>query len=170
MRGQPQIVAGLLALAGLGFGGCRQRVQTPEELAQAALEADTPEDRELAAVTLSQLGKPAREQLLRVLGESPQPEVRAVCIRGLGEQWYYGCVPLLLDTLDDDSLLVREQAGEAVQHLLRADYGYRAAAPLAERRDVTRRLRAWWEKFQRSQMLMEFARQQQGEDLGGLKP
>jgi HEAT repeat protein len=170
MRGQPHIVAGILTLVGLGFGGCQQRVPTPDELAQAALEADAPEDRELAAVTLSQLGKPAREQLLRVLGESPQPEVRAACIRGLAEQWYYGCVPLLLDTLEDDSHLVREQAGEAVQHLLRADYGYRADAPLAERRAVAKRLREWWQRFQRSEMLMEFARQQQGDDSGGTRP
>ena len=168
MRGQLGLIAAILAIGVMVVYGWRLlaggRAPSPESLAEAALIAPTAAERERAAVQLTQLGRPAHEHLVRLLGESAEPEVRAACIRGLAEQWHYDSVPVLLDALEDESSLVRGQAGAAVEHLLRVDYNYRADAPPEQRREVVRRLRAWWEKFQRSNMCREFMRQMQAGD------
>jgi hypothetical protein len=172
MRSPLVITAGILALGVAAFYGWwfypRDRAESPEELAAAALHADTAVEREKAAVKLSQFGKPARVELVRVLRESRDAEVRVACIRGLAEQWDYRSVPLLFDTLDDPSPAVRTQAGEAVQNLLRVNYEFSKVCgdhQQAERAAAIDRLRARWAQFQRSGTARAFVRQQQGEDL-----
>ena len=159
------MVAVVLAVALLAYYGweflSRPRLKSPEELAQVALNADTAATRELAAVRLSQFDEPAREQLLSVFGASKQPEVRAACIRGLAQQWSYGSMPLLLDALDDEALSVREQAGQAVQRMLRINYEFRAGDPPEKRQAVVKRLRIRWDKFRNSEVNIEFIRQHQ---------
>ena len=162
------IVTVLLGLAVVGVWGwqwlSRPRAVSPEELAQAALTADTPRERENAAVRLSQLGRPARDQLLQVLGQSKQPEVRVACIRGLHQQWDYRSVSLLLGMMDDESPLVRAQAGATIQDLLRFDFGFRANDPPQKRQEAIKQFRAWWETFQKSRRSQAFMRQQMGEE------
>jgi hypothetical protein len=163
------IVAGILALAVCGYYGwqffSRPRVESPEELAQAALSAGTAEERETAAVGLSQVGRPAREHLLRVLAESQQPEVKVACIRGLAEQGAYRQMAVLLEALDDDSPLVRAQAGAAVEMMLKGFYGFNANDPPEQRREAVKRMRRRWQEFQNSKIAMAFAREQEGEDF-----
>ena len=165
------IVAGILALAVLGYYGwqffSRPRIQSPEELAQAALSAGTAEEREQAAVGLSQVGRAAREHLVRVLAESQQPEVKVACIRGLAEQWAYRQMAVLLEALDDDSPLVRAQAGAAVEMMLKGGgyYGFKANDPPEQRREGVKRMRRRWQEFQNSKIAMAFAREQEGEDF-----
>lgn len=161
------IVAVLLGLAVVGVWGWRwlssPRAVSPQELAQAALTTGTSQERENAAVRLSQFGRPARDHLLQVLGESKQPEVRAACILGLHQQWDYRSMSLLLGLMDDESPLVRAQAGATVQNMLRVDYGFHADDPPRKRHEVVKRLRAWWETFQKSRRSQAFMRQQMGE-------
>jgi hypothetical protein len=165
------ILAGVLAFAVAGVYGWRllslDRPPSADDLARAALQANSAEERELAAVGLSQLGKPAREHIVRVCTESSDPEVRAACLRGLADQWAYRQMPLLLDALDDESPLVRAQAGEAVQLLLKVDnvnYHFDAGAPPPERQKMVKRLRGRWKEFPESKVRMAFIRQQEGED------
>jgi hypothetical protein len=165
------ILVGLLAIAVAGVYGWGllfpDRPPTADELAQAALQADSAEKRELAAVELSQSGKPAREQIVRVLTESKEPVVRAACLRGLADQWAYRQMSLLLDALDDESPLVRAQAGEAVQLLLKVDnvnYRFDANAPPVERQKMVKRLRERWKEFPESKVRMAFIREQEGDD------
>jgi hypothetical protein len=172
MRSPLGIVAAVLALCVAAVYGWwfypRAAGETPEQLAAAALQAPTAAERERAAVKLSQLGKPARAELVRVLGESHDAATRVACLRGLAEQWDYRSLPQMLDLLDDPSAAVRVQAGEAVQNLLRVNYEFSKVAGTAddgERAVVIERLRERWKEFQRSGTGRAFARQQMGEDL-----
>jgi hypothetical protein len=125
-------------------------------------------DRQYAAVKLVELGKPARQQVLRVLDLSKQPEVRVACIQGLTEQWDYRSMPLLLDLMNDPSAAVRLQAGEAVQYLLRTDCQFSQVNgdnQQAERQPVIKRLRSDWEKFKSAGLTRAFIREKLGEDL-----
>jgi hypothetical protein len=162
------ILAGVLAVAVAGVYGWRflfpDRPPSADELAQAALQADSAEKRELAAIELSHSGKPARAQIVRVFTESQDPEVRVACLRGLADQWAYRQMDLMLDALDDPSPLVRAQAGESVQLLLKVDYGFNAAAPPEQRQEVVERLRERWRDFPNSKVRMAFIRQEEGED------
>jgi hypothetical protein len=162
------ILAAVLAIAVAGVYGWRllsaERPLTPETLAQAALQAASAEERELAAVQLLQFGKPAREHIVRVFTESKEPEVRAACLLGLADQWAYRQMPLMLDALEDESALVRAQAGEAVQLLLKVDYGFNAADPPERRQKVLKQLRERWKEFPESKVRMAFIRQQEGDD------
>ena len=163
------VLSGILALTALGYFGwllfSGQRPESPEALARAALEAGTAEQREAAAVKLCQFGKPTREHLLHVLAESQQPEVRAACIRGLAEQWAYRHMRVLLDLLDDGDPLVRAQAGDGVQLMLKVEYGFNANAPPDQRREVVRRLRQRWKEFPESKVRMAFIREVEGDDF-----
>ena len=162
------ILAGVLAIAVVGYYGWRllsaDRPPAPGELARAAIRADSAEEREQAAVHLAQLGKPAREYVVQVLAESKQPEVRAACIRGLADQWAYRQMAVLLDALEDESLLVRAQAGEAVQLLLKVEYGFNAHDPPEQRREVVKQLRERWKDFPNSKICMAFVREKEGDD------
>jgi hypothetical protein len=146
----------LVALAvvyGLPYilGGDKPRSR--EELAEAALNASTPQEQESAAVDLAALGKDAEPQLARVFKESNVPEVKAAVIQGLAAIWSYDNMPALLDALDDDSALVRARAGRAVQNMMSVEYHFRAQASAAERKPVVKAIRDRWEVFRKSKQL-----------------
>ncbi|MEI8372034.1 MAG: HEAT repeat domain-containing protein [Planctomycetota bacterium] len=170
------------------------RAKSADELAAAALGDGTVKDRQYAAVKLSELGKPARRQLLHVLDQSQQAEVRVACIQSLTEQWDYRSMPRLFDLMDDPSPAVRQQADEAVQCLIRdcvigkvpGDYqraerqrllsaGYSTPLPMpskvhgdqrAERQAVIKNARSEWERFKQSGLGRTFIREKLGgEDL-----
>ena len=111
----------------LGILGC-QRPPSPDELAQEALKAATPEEQESAAVELAavandeELQPPLREKakinLREVLAESQSPMAQAACLQGLSSQWAYESMPAFLDALDHESDLVRSRAVAAVDKLL----------------------------------------------------
>ena len=139
--------------------GC-QRAPSPDELAQQALKAASPDEQELAAVALAQLAnddelKPqfrekAKQHLRTVLAESPAAPVRAACIQGLASQWDYESMPALLDALDDESSVVRSRAGVAVERMMSVDFGFRHDDPPAMRQDTAKRLRGHWETWRES--------------------
>ena len=138
--------------------GCQQ-APSPDELAQKALEAATPEEQELAALELasvandeqlsSQLREEARKHLRRVMAESQSPAVRLACIQGLASVWDYESMPVFLDALDDKSDLIRSSAAAAVERMMSADFdvfGYRYNDPPGQRAAAIKRIRQDWEK------------------------
>jgi len=150
MRNRLFVTAGvLLALTAIVYGwrflGGHRRKRSPEELARLALESVDLQERELAAVELAQLGRPATEHLRRVLAEADSPRVRAPAIRGLAAQWDYDSMPALLDALDDPSLVVRGRAGVAVARMMSVDFDFRADAPAEQRQAIVKRFREQWE-------------------------
>ena len=158
------VAVGICVLAYLGWRwASRPRPVSQETAAEAALRAATPEERELAAVRLTQFGKPAVAELVRVLQASPQPEVRAACIRGLAEQWSYRNMPALLDALEDESALVRAQAAQGVCRLMRITNDLRWDEPAPQRAEAVKGLRAEWRRFREMPLGAAFIRQQEGE-------
>ena len=125
-------------------------VRSADEWAALALGGGTAKERQYAAVKLAEFGKPARQQILRVLDQSKHTEVRVACIQGLLQQWDYHSMPLLFELMNDPSAAVRQQAGQAVQYMAQVDRHFNKVNgdnQQAERQAVIKRLRADWEEF-----------------------
>jgi hypothetical protein len=118
-------------------------------LAQRAVGAKTESQRQKAAVALSDAGPEAVVHLRRLLHESRDASVRAVCAQGLANLYDYDSVDLLIEALQDDSpgdrgKLVRMRAAAALSRLWLRDLHFPAAAPPAERRQAVDRIRKMW--------------------------
>jgi HEAT repeat protein len=138
---------------------------SPEQLAQEALSGSTVEDRAKAAVGLENCGYKAHEELRRVLQESDTAEVRAACIRGLGAIEDYDSMELMMDLLEDESLIVRGTAGSAVTSMLVMASGvqtrFKADGTEEERRQAAETLREEWEQLRESPLLNRYRRKLQ---------
>jgi hypothetical protein len=160
-------LAMLLMVLGWQFLG-GQRPPSTEDLVATALGDGTVKQRQYAAVKLGERGKSARQQILVVLDQSKQPEVRVACIQSLTEQWDYRSMPLFFDLLNDPSAAVRLQAGETVGHLLRWDYEFRKVNGDNQQKDrqaVVEMMRSDWERFKRDRLCQTYIREKLGEDL-----
>jgi hypothetical protein len=178
MQKQLAIVAGVLGLVVIllyaRYFLFRQRPPSPEEAARAALNVSaSPQTREEAAVRLATLGRPAVGQMVQVLKASDQSEVRAACVRGLGQAKSYNSMALLLQLMNDQSLAVRAQAGASVKILTRIDCDFRPEAPERERLESINRFRRFWENeikpsYRRGGKWKVYILQQQGAELDEL--
>ena len=75
------IAIGLLAsVAAIQWWIRSDRRPSPETLADRALSAATPDERQLAAVELAAWGEQAVVELRRVFGESESEAVRMICV------------------------------------------------------------------------------------------
>ena len=154
------LVGMLLALLAMGLArwwlSRSKHVETPQELAQQALQADSPEKQERAAVKLqaaaARLHKTgprnaAQPYLSRVFLESKNPAVRIPCMMGLVGIWDYECMPAMLDLLDDESAQVRGAAAGAVSQLIGVWKGdFKADDPPEKRKQEAARIRECWKK------------------------
>ncbi len=120
--------------------------RSPDELVRIALESTNASEQEKAVIELMDLGKPALTHLQRLLAESKSDRVRAATIQGLATQRDYDSMPMLLDAMNDPSLVVRVRAGAAVQRLLGVKVRYSANAPPKEREKAVKILRKEWER------------------------
>lgn len=127
-----------------------------EELARLALEADSAEEREKAAIQLTDAeGLEALEHLRRVATESKDANVRAVCVLEIGDRRDYESMDLLLAALDDESALVRARAAKAVGRIIGREYHYAHNAPRSERQSTIDAIQACWQEMQTSQAMMD---------------
>lgn len=145
-------VAGVLALAtvvlyGWMFAASGDGLRPPDELAREALTATDPAVRERAALDLSRSGAKARGQMLRVVAESPIPEVRVAAIQGLETLRDFASGDTLFALLDDPSDKVRAAAGSALTRILGADFRYRATDPADKRQRAVKAMRAYYGKM-----------------------
>lgn len=150
------VLAGLLVLAGAWWLLSREHVESAEELAQLALEGNSPDVQERAAARLESLAgqlpktgarNAVQPHLSRLLAESKNPGVRAASMRGLASIWDYQNVPTMLDLLDDESSQVRQAAATSVAALMSADNKFDTNAALESRRAAAKRLREMWRDF-----------------------
>lgn len=166
-------IAAVLLLAvilvyGYGWLFSGPAVRSADQWVAVAVGDGEVKQRQYAAVKLGELGKPARKQILSVLDQSKQPEVRVACIQSLTTLWDYRSMPLFLDLLNDPSAEVRLQAGETVGHLLRWDYQFRKVNSdnqQKERQAVIETMRSDWERFKRDRLCQAYIREKLGEDL-----
>jgi HEAT repeat protein len=147
-------------------GGTRSA--SPEKLAQQALSEPTVEEKTRAALRLGECGYEARDQLRQVLQQSDTPEVRAACIQGLGAIKDYDSVDLLMDALEDESLIVRGRAGSVLTKMISGageTWSFKASAPEGERKKAIEILRDHWEQLRDSPLLNQYRRRlQEGRD------
>ena len=87
-----------------------------------------------------------------VLIESETAEVRAAAAAGMGNSGDLETTPDLLDAMEDESVLVRETAAQAVGRLLGWNHGFRADDPLEKRQETIAQYRERWIKFQNSSL------------------
>jgi len=172
------ISAGVLLFVVLVFYGSRWMFsgpprQSPEELAQIALTASTPqeqqseavelggqpdqrgqrrgaEQQQSAAVELVQLGARALPQMRQVFHESQSTEMRAQMILGLAQQWDLDSMPAFLAAMDDPSPLIRGRAEMAVKKILTDVGDYRADDPPEKRRQALQAVRRNWDAMRAS--------------------
>ena len=128
----------------------RDSTRSPRELGELALKAPSPEERERAAVELSEHGSAARDELRQALRQGDSVGVRAAAIQGLGVAYDYESVDDLFRALEDESPLIRGRAGVALQKMIGADVGYKANDPPAERAKKVAYLRHLWERMRGS--------------------
>ena len=141
-------------------------IRSVEELAQQALQADSRQKRERAAVQLASRGEESIVHLRQVLSTSESPQVRAACVEGLGRQWDYDSIEELFAALEDPSPLVRGRAGAALMRMLGRQRDFRADAPPEERQHFIRLLRGDWEEMKDKAPLERF-RDPQRRKAGG---
>jgi len=124
--------------------GSMARNEDGETLKNAVGDSRAPVRR--AAVTaLGDLGEARHADILiRVLRDDPVPAVRAAAADAMGRLRSRGLVPALIAALADPSLLVRGRAGAAIRRLSGRDFGFRAGDAAHKRRQVTRKIAAWW--------------------------
>jgi len=78
------------------------------------------------------------------------------------QRYLIDLVPVLLQRMDDDDLAVRRLAGQDVVQLTGVSYGYRADAPLAERRAAIEKHREEWQQWNSpGSRVLEFKRHPQ---------
>jgi len=125
----------------------RERVPSPEELAEIALTAESPQERERAAAQLIRHGDDAKDELRRVLAGSDTPEVRAICVQGLAALRDYDSMENMLDALEDPSAVVRSAAARAGMQLLGAKYEFDAEGPPEKRKKTVEFFRETWSEY-----------------------
>jgi len=151
-------VHGWYYLGGLGWSA------SPEQLAEQALQGSTVKEKTKAAVRLGDCGSEARDDLRRVYQESDLPEVRAACIQGLGAMEDYDSMDLLLEAMNDKSLLVRGRAGSVVNKMIMGPdvrTPFRASDPEEDRKKAIESLRKYWEELRGSPLLNQRRRKLQ---------
>ena len=152
MRDRLLIIAGILLLVvGLVYWKyylAGEKVPSPEELANQALTAASVEEKEAAAVKLSQAGKAGIEEMRQVFQQSDVAEVRAACVKGLGVLRDYDSMDVFFKSLNDESALVRGRAGVAMIRMLGRDYRFRANGSPADRARSISGMKGAWEEME----------------------
>ena len=152
MQGKLLIVAGvLLLIVGVVYWKyylAGETVLSPEELAQQALTAASAEEKEAAAVKLSQTGQPGVDEMRQVYQQSDVAEVRAACVKGLGVLRDYDSMDVFFNSLEDESALVRGRAGVAMIRMLGRDYRFRANGSAAARAQSIAGMKKAWEEME----------------------
>ena len=152
MQGKLLIVAGILLLiVGVVYWKyylAGEKVLSPEELAQQALTAASAEEKEAAAVKLSQAGEPGINEMRQVYQQSDVAEVRAACVKGLGVLRDYDSMDIFFQSLEDESALVRGRAGVAMIRMLGRDYRFRANGSVAGRAQSIAGMKKAWEEME----------------------
>lgn len=150
------VVAGLAVVVFAWRYFSRDRLLAPAELADIALTAEDPQRRGGAAAQLIRHGEAAREELRRVLAESDNDDVKSACIQALAAIHDYDSMNNILDALEDPSPLVRARAGQTVDQLLGATYGFSYDAPQDVRQRQIEFLRKEWQSLKESEGFEHF--------------
>jgi len=142
------------------FAATVPRILADDQYIRASSLASTPQERVVVASARRKEGKRTDRPLAPemvfemrvVLIESETAEVRAAAAAGMGNSRDLETTPDLLDAMEDESVLVRETAAQAVGRLLGWKHGFRADDPLEKRQETIAQYRERWTKFQNSSL------------------
>ena len=126
--------------------------------AELALNAESSDAQQRAAIQLADYGDGAQEHLRRVFGESTSDTVRMICIDGFGATWDYDSMGTLLDSIEDPSSEVRGRAAQVIAKLTGRDRRFRANGLEEERALLLRHMREDWEEIRNSPHMDELVR------------
>lgn len=120
----------------------------PVEYLQGAVLDERPQVRVAAMAAMCQYrfrGKVTPEYLKSVIVDQQQsPYVRARACLAAQSMQYMQLVPTLFETMRDENPIVRGQAGAAASRLMGLDFGFRAEAPVEERKYAIKVAELYW--------------------------
>lgn len=161
----PALAAAILLVAGVY--SCRyikwDQRRSPDELMDAALHGDSPEERELAAAELTEYGEDAKQDMRDLLAKSSDPAVKATCIHGLGLIYDYDSIDIMLDGLEDESSVIRGRSAVAVRRLIGRSFHFDPDMSAAERSKRVQQIRKEWEDIRDSGLIEQFKERMQRE-------
>jgi len=111
-----------------------------------ALQDKRPEVRQQAARAYARAADPkqAAPILAKIATTDKSPAVRASAITGLGHRRTYEAMDTLLAEMNDDDVVVRGRAAEAVVTILGPRYPYDPHDPPAKRLEIIAKIRKFW--------------------------
>ena len=136
------------------FSGERRRA--PDELEAVALSTASDDERQLAAAELADWGEDAKPHMRRVLKQTKTAAVKANVIGGLAQIYDYESMEDLLAGLADDSDLVRNRSGAAVERMLGRRMGLRSRVPPDVWAKKIEAVRKEWESLKGTPLLEDF--------------
>ena len=120
---------------------------TIAELVDTAENAPEHAERERAAVELGNRGLKALPHLRALAQQSDSKAVRAAALYGLGMQWDFDSMDVLLNAMEDESPVVRSRAAGAVARMLSRDRRFQAHGPETDRARIVGFYRTDWEQL-----------------------
>lgn len=145
----------LVAIWGWRIFLSSERVASPDELARLALSDAAEDERELAALRLSRHPDRPVSQIRQVFQESASVRVRAAATVGLGLARDWESIPQLIEAMEGESELLRGRAALAVDRIVAQRFGFRADAPLEERRKVIKLIELKWPRLHKGYLVKQ---------------
>lgn len=147
----PAVACG--ALRALAAGASEEKPLPPRamEVAESAAADNRPAVGVAAIQVLEATTPPLPEDktvpniVLKTLRGAKSTQVKAAAANALGKFAHWEAVEALIDAMEDESPEVRGSANMALRKILGLDYGFRANAPLAQRKQIVSRLRSEWQ-------------------------
>ncbi len=132
----------------------------PEIYDRAFSEASSSREREIIRSSQRLEGKqktpavaPETIQTMQeVMFESATPEIRAVVAAGLGNACNVTSVPMLIDAMEDDALVTRQVAAQAVGKIMGWRQGFDPEDPAETRAESVEQFRERWMLFEESNL------------------
>jgi len=162
------IAVGILLLLIVTVGGiwffAGSREPTADEWLETALTGQDLQEREAAAVALSDLNPPALPQLRQLLEETSDPTVKSATIGALGRHYDFDSMEAIIDAMEDESSVVRGRAAAVVARFLGRDRRFRADGPETDRARIIKYSREDWEMVKASPHFEGFKRKIRGDE------
>ena len=121
-------------------------------LESIALSATEPNEQEQASLKLANRGKKALPALKRILQESSNENVIAICMNALAEMQDGDCMDIILENLDSDSKHLRTHAARSIKNILGRDYNFPVDGSARDRDAVKQQIVDDWNSYKGSEL------------------
>ena len=137
-----------LLLLGAVYGLPYLQKPNPDDLASVAISASDSSERVVAAQELSRMeGEQAQNAVRKVLSESDDEQVIAVCIQSAARSLDYECIDFIIEQLDSQSVNLRATAAKALIKLLGRNFHFPVRGKQADRDAVKQQIIEDWKAY-----------------------